>query len=90
MKEIALTPSQVKKMRHALGMDKGKKLAPKYEAYRNYYTTGADPEWETLVDNGFALKRPDPFCSKDVVYHVTEEGLNILSEYLGIKINLQK
>lgn len=61
-----------------------------YEAYRNYYSTGDDAEWNELVDLGLAIKRHDPFVHKDVVYHLTRKGLEILSEILGISITQQR
>lgn len=91
MKEILLTPGQVNKMRHALGMDKPYATlngSSTFKAHRNYYVTGTDMEWEFLVSQNFAIKRQDPFCPKDVVYHLTPQGIDVLSSYTGIKIEV--
>lgn len=91
MNEVSLTSGQVNKMRHALGMDnpyaaiKGNST---FTAHRNYYATGTDMEWEFLVSQNLAIKRQDPFCPQDVVYHLTSKGIDVLSSYTGIKIEV--
>lgn len=63
----AFTDEQVDKARHALG------LARQKVAYRNFYSTGDDPDWNDLVERGFAVKRKSP-VSPDFLYHLTERG----------------
>ena len=58
---------QVRKARHALGLDRSKM------AYRNLYSTGDDPDWNNLVERGFAEKHKSPF-SEDVVYRLSKQA----------------
>lgn len=55
---------QVDKARHALGLTRHK------VAYRNYYSTVDDPDWNDLVERGLATKRKSP-VSPDFLYHLT-------------------
>ena len=81
-----ITVKQLDNMKHALGLDqtKAKPKRGKYTAYRNYFCTyGKNDEWESLVECGLATFHVgDP----SVYYHVSEEGLQFMSEILGFKI----
>lgn len=61
------TDAQVDKARHALGLDRGKR------AYRNFYSSAEDPDWEDLVLRGMATKRKSP-VSPDFLYHLTRQS----------------
>ncbi len=80
--------SQIEKMKHAIGLDRPNQTKQKFVAHRNYFATGDDPEWNEIVDLDLAVKREDPFCKVDVIYHLTEEGIAYLSLIIGIKIIL--
>ncbi len=88
--EIKLSVSQINMMKHALGIDKPYHANKKPVAYRNFYATGDDPEWNEIVEKGLAEKRADPFCKGDVVYHLTTQGIDYLSSILGKKITVSK
>lgn len=92
--EFELTPRQIKMMKHAIGMNnpKGKpynynrKSEDGYEAYRNRYYSEKNRDWERLVENGLATASPD--SNGLTIYRITEDGANVLSEILDIKIIL--
>ena len=70
--DIAITASQVAKMRHALGLDR----AASY--YRNRYTVDQiQPEWEDLISKGLAFKTP---LENGVCYRVSIFGKEWLRE----------
>jgi hypothetical protein len=67
-----LTPTQIGKMRHALGLDYSRK------PYRNYYYCSApNDEWEDLVQKGFATKQ-EGMREGSVYYFVTYPALKLL------------
>lgn len=84
--KIQLSLEQIRKMKHAIGMDNSKVVRGEYFAFRNYYTCGDNEDWNEIVGHGLASKRRDPFSSKDVVYKLTNEGIEYLSKLLGVKI----
>lgn len=59
--------AQVDKARHALGLTRGR------VAYRNYYTTDEDADWNNLVERGFASKRKSP-VSPDFIYQLSKQA----------------
>lgn len=61
------TDAQVDKARHALG------LTQQRVAYRNFYSTRDDADWDDLVSRGFATKRKSP-VSSDNLYHLTRQA----------------
>lgn len=63
----SFTDEQVDKARHALGLTRQK------TAYRNYYSCAACPDWDDLVERGFATKRKSPI-SPDFLYELTREA----------------
>lgn len=84
----------IRKMKHAIGFDIRKAKSGKLEAYRNFYDTGkrSDPDWEEMVAKGYAtcdIRECGVFEGYHF-YHVTEEGIKMLSEITGIKIVLQR
>ena len=89
-KNIQLSQEQIRKMKHAIGIDNSKVVNGQYSAYRTYYSCENNEEWNEIVGHGLARKRCDPFCPKDVVYHLTKEGIEYLSELLGVKITEQE
>lgn len=88
--EIKLSVSQIKKMQHAIGLDNPSQSKTKQVAYRNYYAAGDDPEWNEVVEKGLAVKRADPFCKGDYIYHLTAQGIEYLSSILGKEITVSK
>lgn len=87
--EIKLSVSQINKMKHAVGLNMTQS-EKRPVAYRNYFATGDDPEWNEIVDFGLAVKRSDPFCKDDFVYHLTEDGIEFLSKVIDKKIIVMK
>lgn len=86
-----ITIKQLSHMKHALGLDQhgAKPKRGKYTAYRNHFCTrGTDDDWESLVESGLAtFNIGDPgIYPSSVFYHVSEEGLQFMSEILGFKI----
>lgn len=65
----SFTDEQVDKARHALGLSVGRG----HIAYRNFYSTGDDADWNDLVARGFATKRKSP-VSPDFLYHLTKRA----------------
>lgn len=63
----AFTDEQVDKARHALGLTRQKC------AYRNYYSSPEDADWDDLVKRGFASKRKSP-VSGDFLYYLTRRA----------------
>lgn len=63
----SFSDEQVDKARHALGLTK------QNVAYRNFYSAADDPDWNDLVERGFATKRKSP-VSPDSLYHLTREA----------------
>ena len=88
--EIRLSVSQIQKMKHALGLNHPTNSKMKLVVNRNFYATDDDPEWNELVERGLASKRSDPFCKGDIVYHVSEEGLDYLSRIMCKTITISK
>lgn len=89
--DMELSPRQIKMMKHAIGLDisKGKVQKDKnvYEAYRNYYSASKPiPEWQRLVTEKLASATPD--SDGGIVYRLTDEGANVLSEIFEITIIL--
>lgn len=89
--DMELTPRQIKMMKHAIGLDtsngKVQKNKDVYEAYRNYYSASKPvPEWKRLVAEKLATATPD--SNGGIVYRLTDEGANVLSEIFEIKITL--
>jgi len=68
-----LTDVERQLMRHALG------LAQHDRVYRNRYVAGAEmPEWEALVERGLAARPPFDTRTTQVLYAVTDEGIEAL------------
>ena len=92
MKDYKISLQQIDLMKHCIGFSsqsvKGRKN-PKYEAYRNYFTTsGVDEEWEDLVNQGLSTKREHKRgCGHNPqIYFVSQDGLDFLSDVLSVKI----
>lgn len=94
MNVTALTPKQIQKMRHALGLDSPysevRGPAVPYKAFRNHYYTPVDSDWELLVDSGLAISRKDSTIPTNIIYNLTPKGIEVVSSYLGIKIVLSE
>jgi hypothetical protein len=80
-----INTDQLRLMKHAIGFDRDKVKRGKYVAWRNCFVNGKKPddEWEKLVNQGLAEKY-SRFC--EICYYVSEEGINLLSEILDVKI----
>ena len=73
-------------MKHAIGLNNSKPNSKgKYNAYRNYYYAGDEPnqEWEELVSLNLATKNA---IDHSILYHVSNEGLLYMSNLFGISI----
>ena len=81
---------QLRLMKHAIGFDRKKVKRGKYIAWRNYFCSYEPCEpWDKLVNLGTAVKsvREETGCFSSAVYYsVTDEGLKVLSDVLGIQI----
>lgn len=77
-KEVVLTGTQIKNIRHALGLDW------KNKPYRNFYCCSkTDEGWNDLVNKGFAVKRDSVMLPKEECYFfVTKEG----ADFIGVKL----
>lgn len=73
-------------MKHAIGFNISKVKKGEFVSFRNFYDCKEDAEWEELVCQGLAKKGPDPLYSGYVVYHLTQDGKELLSEILSVKI----
>lgn len=79
----SFTDEQVSKARHALG------LTRKPVAYRNFYSTADDADWNDLVERGFATKRKSP-VSSDFLYELTREASSyFMNEGEGLDSDLR-
>ena len=82
--------AKIEMARHCIGMDNrktyhrhGKEF---YRPYRNYYSTfWKEPNWESLVESGFAERGYTPLGN--VIYHMTRKGLDWLGERLSVTIH---
>ena len=83
---ITINKEQIRMMKHAIGFNASKVTRGTYVAYRNHYDCEDNADWNELVEHGFAKKRADPFCSTCVIYALTKEGKDFLSEILGVAI----
>lgn len=79
-------------MKHCIGFSgdkvKGKKHR-RYEAWRNYFTTGElQEDWDNLVEQGLATRNDfKNGCGHNPkVYFVSQEGFDFLGELLSVKI----
>lgn len=83
---IKVSQEQVRKMKRAIGMDVRKVENGRYNAYRNFYATGDDGQWNELVAFGLARKKEDPAWADEYCYQLTKEGFSYLSKLLGVTI----
>ena len=80
----SITTSQISDMKHAIGYRSDRVIEGTYYAFRNFFGVSKEaPEWEDLVLRGLATKRMQ---FEEVVYHVSDEGLKLLSEVLNVEI----
>ena len=78
----------VRKMKHALGFDNVSPKRGKFSAYRNYYDSGGkqDPDWDEMVEQGYAKRGEGTGCYKGWWYSVTPEGIKLLEGIVGVRI----
>lgn len=86
MKETKLSAHQLHMMQHAIGYNPIKVRKGQFIAHRNYFATSIDEEWGELVSSGLATIKQSPFNDTEVVYHLTQKGIDTLSSILGILI----
>lgn len=86
MKEIKLSTHQLHMMQHAIGYNPFKVRKGQFVAHRNYFSASINDEWGELVSSGLATIRQSPFNDTEVVYHLTQKGIDTLSSILGISI----
>jgi hypothetical protein len=86
LNETEISLKQIKAMIHAIGFRRDKVKRGKYIALLNYYCLYEPGEdWEKLVQLGLATKNLS--CdSKATYYHVSDDGLMILSRLLDVRI----
>ena len=79
-----MTIEGIKKLKHSIGLDVQKPKRGKYVTNRNYYDAGKekDPDLEQMVEEGYALVH----YGHHNWYCVSEKGVNLLAEIIGIKI----
>ena len=82
-KEIVLTESELKRLKHALGMDNKDAENGVFEAYRrcSIYDEPVK-EWESLVEKGLAKRSA---CG-EFWYVVTESGMKAVANATGLMI----
>lgn len=84
--EIKISVNQIGMMKHAIGYSADRVKRGKYRAYRNYYTApNPVPGWEELVAAGIAAKRHDE-KRLYYMYRLTEAGIAMLADIIGIRI----
>lgn len=86
IEKIKLSASQIRKMKHAIGLDHDTQRRSKKNVHRNFYAAGDDPEWNDIVEKGLAVKRADPFNKNCFVYHLNEHGVKYISSVIDRKI----
>ena len=90
--KAVIYPDEVERMRHALGIDSWKwpeVFEDETKVYRNRYAAENPSEvndlWKRLVEFGLAETDNSPDEAM-VFYHVTQKGIDFLSDHLGTKI----
>lgn len=79
-----ITVEQFSDLKHAIGYKRDKIKDGKYYAWRNFFGVSNESEqWEDLVNRGFATKNT---VFGEIVYHVSDEGFQFLSDILDIEI----
>ena len=92
MKNYVVSVKQIENMKHCIGFSesrvKGKKNR-KYDAWRNYFTTGGpDKDWDNLVEQGLAFREVFPHGggSDPKLYYVSLDGFEFLGKILSAEI----
>lgn len=84
MSEIKLSLRQIELMKHAIGFSIDKIKGERYEAYRNRYLSNClNDDWECLVKEGLAEKRNTFPHDNNVLYFVSDLGLEYLGKLFG-------
>lgn len=84
MSEIKLSLRQIELMKHAIGFSIDKIKWKRYEAYRNRYLSNfLNDDWEFLVKEGLAERRKTFPHDNNVLYFVSDLGLEYLSDLFG-------
>lgn len=79
----AITTEHIDKMRHCIGLERYRAKRGKYIPHCNCYASHVPlPQWEYLVDCGYATARID----KAYTYALTRRGMDVLGMVLGIEI----
>lgn len=75
-------PATRQQMRHALGLDNSTGMK---RAYRNRFVLAAGSDvaqvWQRLVDAGLATCSRDGHDGHDCTFHLTQEGIMLVTEY---------
>lgn len=81
-----MTVEQINLMKHCIGFEQRYVKRGKYEAYRNYFNNGDEPDedWEELVSQGYAKKS---ILHDQFIYFVTLNGKKLLEEILDVVIS---
>lgn len=84
--KIMLSSTQVQILRHSLGMDNKPIMNNRYHAYRNYFETSFDaPNKSCDLLKHWGLMEAKPH-QRGITFRVTEKGIEVLQEFLGIEI----
>ena len=78
------TEEQLNRMKHALGMGNKEPEHGVYHAYRrtSYYDEPV-PEWEDLVNEGYADRYTN---GREYIYKVTDKGMQEVADETGLLI----
>ena len=69
-----ITNVQREEMKHALGLNYGKKITR-----NNFYTDADDADWNDLVEKGYAVKR-NGWDDESAYFHITDAGKKLILE----------
>ena len=74
-----MTPTQRELARHALGLPNSHNTS-----FRNHFCVGAGcndyTEWQTMVENGLAIRRTGPLWGGSDMFHLTPKGILVALE----------
>lgn len=93
LEEVAITISQLEKMRHCIGLDlnhqpvkRGRGMRPKFHSWRNYYVTGREEDKDLKRLQELEIVASHKFGENGTVYTITQNGFEFLSQLLEITI----
>lgn len=88
MNDIKLSLRQIEKMQIAIGFNRRSIKRMRYKSNRNVYVASrADDDWEELVSIGYAIRKYFEI-EKQIVYYVSELGIDYLNVLFGCNIQV--